>query len=377
MSDGVAGSTTNGRLTSLFSECGQSPWLDNLRRGWITGGELETWVERGIRGLTSNPSIFQKAIEASADYDEQFGDLVRGGSGVDDAYWQLVTSDICGALAALEPVHAASGGTDGFVSVEVDPSLAHDTEATITEARGLHEGIARPNLMVKIPGTVEGLPAIRQMISEGHSINVTLIFSVARYVQVAEAYLAGLEDRADAGATDLSDVASVASFFVSRTDTEVDRRLDAVGSASALGLRGRTAVAQAQAAYGRFEEIFSGPRWDRLAALGAQVQRPLWASTSTKNPAYPDTLYVDELIGPHTVNTMPDATLDAFCDHGKLRRTIDADQSAARYVLDAVTAHGIDLDDVADVLEAQGVAAFTKSFDELLVSLQTKADSLA
>ena len=334
-------------------------------------------MERGIRGLTSNPSIFQKAIEASADYDEQFGDLVRGGSGVDDAYWQLVTSDICGALAALEPVHAASGGTDGFVSVEVDPSLAHDTEATITEARGLHQGIARPNLMVKIPGTVEGLPAIRQMISEGHGINVTLIFSVARYVQVAEAYLSGLEDRADAGVTDLSDVASVASFFVSRTDTEVDRRLDAVGSTSALGLRGRTAVAQAQAAYGRFEEIFSGPRWDRLAALGAQVQRPLWASTSTKNPAYPDTLYIDELIGPHTVNTMPDATLDAFCDHGKLRRTIDADQSAARYVLDAVTAHGIDLDDVADVLEAQGVAAFTKSFDELLVSLQTKADSLA
>ena len=263
------------------------------------------------------------------------------------------------------------------MSVEVDPSLAHDTEATITAARALHLGIARPNLMVKIPGTVEGLPAIRQMISEGHSINVTLIFSVARYEQVAESYLAGLEDRVGAGASDLSDVASVASFFVSRTDTEVDRRLDAVSTPSALALRGRTAVAQAQAAYGRFEEIFSGPRWDRLAALGAQVQRPLWASTSTKNPAYPDTLYVDELIGPHTVNTMPDATLDAFCDHGKLRRTVDADQSAARYVLDAVTAHGIDLDEVAGVLEAQGVAAFTKSFDELLVSLQTKADSLA
>ena len=377
MTDDGDGGTTNGRLEGLYSECGQSPWLDNLRRGWITGGELENWVERGIRGLTSNPSIFQKAIESSADYDEQFGDLVCGGVSVDDAYWQLVTSDIRAALQALQGVHADSGGTDGFVSVEVDPSLAHDTEATTQAARELHQGIARPNLMVKIPGTVEGLPAIRQMIAEGNSINVTLIFSVARYEKVAEAYLSGLEDRVAAGVTDLSDVASVASFFVSRTDTEVDRQLDAVGSASALGLRGRTAVAQAKAAYGRFGEIFSGPRWARLAALGAQVQRPLWASTSTKNPAYPDTLYVDELIGPHTVNTMPDATLVAFCDHGKVRRTVDADQAAARYVLDAVTSHGIDLDAVANTLEAQGVAAFTKSFDELLVSLQTKADSLA
>ena len=300
-----------------------------------------------------------------------------GGTSVDDAYWQLVTSDIRGALRALEGVHEASGGTDGFVSVEVDPSLAHDQAATTQAARDLHEAIARPNLMVKIPGTLEGLGAIRQMIAEGRSINVTLIFSVARYEQVAEAYLSGLEDRVASGAADLAGVASVASFFVSRTDTEVDRRLDSVGTPSALGLRGRTAVAQAQAAYGRFGEIFSGPRWERLAALGAQVQRPLWASTSTKNPAYPDTLYVDELIGPHTVNTMPDDTLAAFCDHGKLRRTVDADQSAASYVLDAVQEHGIDLDGVADTLEAQGVAAFTKSFDELLVSLQTKADSLA
>ena len=377
MTDGGNGSTTNGRLQGLYSRCGQSPWLDNLRRGWITGGELDAWVEQGIRGLTSNPSIFQKAIESSPDYDEQFGDLVCGGTSVDDAYWQLVTSDIRGALGALEGVHEASGGTDGFVSVEVDPSLAHDEAATTQAARELHEAIARPNLMVKIPGTLEGLGAIRQMIAEGRSINVTLIFSVARYEQVAEAYLCGLEDRVASGVADLTGVASVASFFVSRTDTEVDRQLDAVGTPSALGLRGRTAVAQAQAAYGRFGEIFSGPRWERLAALGAQVQRPLWASTSTKNPAYPDTLYVDELIGPHTVNTMPDDTLAAFCDHGKLRRTVDADQSAANYVLGAVQAHGIDLDGVADTLEAQGVAAFTKSFDELLVSLQTKADSLA
>ena len=377
MADGGNGNVTGGRLEQLYAECGQSPWLDNLRRGWITGGELDAWVEQGIRGLTSNPSIFQKAIESSSDYDEQFGDLVSGGTSVGDAYWQLVTSDIGGALRALERVHAASGGTDGFVSVEVDPALAHDTQATTDAARALHESIARPNLMVKIPGTVEGLPAIRQMIAEGRSINVTLIFSVARYKQVAEAYLSGLEDRAAAGVTDLSGVASVASFFISRTDTEVDRRLEAIGSEGALELRGRTAVAQAQVAYGSFGQLFSGPRWDRLAALGGQVQRPLWASTSTKNPAYPDTLYVDELIGPHTVNTMPDATLDAFCDHGALRRTVDADLPGAAAVLNAVHAHGIDLDAVAATLEAQGVAAFTKSFDELLVSLQTKADSLA
>ncbi len=375
MTDDDAHGPTGGKLASLFCAYGQSPWLDNLRRGQIIDGELKTWVERGIRGLTSNPSIFQSAIESSADYDEQFGDLVRGGTSVYDAYWELVASDIRSALTIFEPVHAASGGTDGFVSVEVDPSLAHDTEATVTAARVLHRDIARPNLMVKIPATAAGLPAIHQMIREGHSINVTLIFSVARYEQVAEAYLAGLEDRVNAGANDLSNVASVASFFVSRTDAEVDRRLDAVCTPSALTLRGRTAVAQAQAAYGRFEEIFDGPRWNRLAALGAQVQRLLWASTSTKNPAYPDTLYVDELIGPHTVNTMPEATLEAFCDHGKLRRTVDADQSAARYVLDTVAAHGIDLDEVADMLEVQGVGAFTKSFDGLLASLQNKANS--
>ncbi len=365
-----------GRLAALNEEHQQSPWLDNLRRGWLTGGELNQWVERGIRGLTSNPSIFQKAIESSDDYDEQFGDLVRSGDSVDNAYWQLVNTDISGALSALGPVHDASNGADGFVSVEVDPALAHDTRATVRAARELHESIARPNLMVKIPGTAEGLPAIRQMIAEGRSINVTLIFSVARYEQVAEAYMSGLEDRVAAGKTDLRAIASVASFFVSRTDTEVDRRLDAVGTQSALALQGRTAVAQAQAAYGRFAEIFSGPRWEALEALGAQCQRPLWASTSTKNPAYPDTLYVDELIGPRTVNTMPDDTLAAFCDHGKLHRTIDADQSAARYVLDAVASHGVDLDDVAATLEAQGVAAFTKSFDELLASLRSKADAL-
>ena len=360
----------------LFEHGGQSPWLDNLRRGWITSGQLDAWVEGGIRGLTSNPAIFQKAIEGSADYDEQFGDLIAGGSQVAEAYWNLVTSDIQGALKALRPVFDGSDGSDGYVSVEVDPSLAHDGPGTTAAARALHEGIAQPNLMVKIPGTTAGLDAIRTMISEGRSINVTLIFSVPRYREVIEAYLSGLEELASAGTTDLSHVSSVASFFISRTDTEVDRRLEDIGSPAALDLCGRTAVAQAQVAYQAFQEAFSGPRWERLAALGARLQRPLWASTSTKNPAYPDTLYVDELIGPDTVNTMPDATIDAFLERGTVARTIDADPSAAQGVLDAVQGVGVALDEVAHQLEQEGVSAFVKSFDELLASLDTKASSL-
>ncbi len=360
----------------LFENGGQSPWLDNLRRGWITSGQLDAWVEGGIRGLTSNPAIFQKAIEGSADYDEQFGDLIAGGSRVADAYWDLVTSDIEGALKALRPVFDGSDGSDGYVSVEVDPSLAHDGPGTTAAARALHEGIAQPNLMVKIPGTSAGLDAIRAMISEGRSINVTLIFSVPRYREVIEAYISGLEELASAGTTDLSHVSSVASFFISRTDTEVDRRLEHIGSPAALDLCGRTAVAQAQVAYQAFREAFSGPRWERLAALGARLQRPLWASTSTKNPAYPDTLYVDELIGPDTVNTMPDSTIDAFLERGTVARTIDADPSAAQGVLDAVQDVGVDLDEVAHQLEQEGVSAFVKSFDELIASLDAKASSL-
>ena len=364
------------RLVELYDVGGQSPWLDNLRRGWITSGELGEWVGRGIRGLTSNPAIFQKAIEGSADYDDQFGSLVRDGTTVESAYWHLVMSDIEGALAALRPVYDSSGGADGFVSVEVDPSLARDTEGTTNAARELHELIDEPNLMVKIPGTAEGLPSIRQMISEGRSINVTLIFSVPRYREVMEAYIAGLEAFAAAGASDLSGVASVASFFISRTDTEVDRRLDGLSSSGAPQLKGKVAVAQGQVAYTAFLETFSGPRWQALAAKGARVQRPLWASTSVKNPEYPDTLYVDELIGPDTVNTMPDNTIEAFLDRGTVARTIDHDADGAQAVLDSATALGVDLDDVAAVLEEEGVAAFVKSFDELLVSLETKADRL-
>jgi transaldolase len=363
--------TDPSRLHALHQQ-GQSPWMDNLRRGWLTSGELAAWVERGIRGLTSNPSIFQKAISSGTDYDEQFGDLVGGGTSVTDAYWDLVTDDIRGALALLRPVYDESDAVDGYVSVEVAPDLARDGAGTEAAARHLHEAIAEPNLYVKIPGTAEGIAPIRTMIAEGRSINVTLIFSLDRYAEVMGAYLSGLE-QADG---DLSRTSSVASFFISRVDTEVDRRLEAIGTDAALALRGRAAIAQAQVAYQRFLATFSGPRWEALAARGARVQRPLWASTSTKNPAYPDTAYVDQLVGPDTVNTMPEETIDAFLDHGSTARVIDADPAAAEATLAALGDVGVDLDDVAAVLEEQGVAAFAKSFDELIGALDAKAAEL-
>ena len=364
------------KLKDLYLLGNQSPWLDNLRRGWITSGELDRWVESGIRGLTSNPAIFQKAIEGSADYDLQFGQLIKDGVAVKQAYWDLVTSDIEGALAALAPVYESSQGVDGFVSVEVDPALARDTERTTADARALHQLIDAPNLMVKIPGTSEGLPSIRTLIGEGRSINVTLIFSVPRYVEVVEAYISGLEDAVANGIEDLSQIASVASFFISRTDTEVDRRLQEIGTDQALELRGKTAVAQAQVAYQQFLSAFSGARWEALAAKGAQPQRPLWASTSTKNPNYSETLYVDELIGPHTVNTMPDNTIASFITSGSVRRSIDADPEASELILRKVAEIGIDLEHVAAVLEEEGVASFVKSCDELIATLTSKADQL-
>lgn len=365
-------------LDDLFREHGQSPWLDNLQRSYLADGTLARLIGSGIRGVTSNPTIFQKAIEAGADYDNQFRRLLSDHT-VDDAYWELVISDIEGALDTFGPLYEESGGGDGFVSLEVSPALAEETEATARSARALHQRIARPNLLVKIPATPAGVPAIRTMISEGRSINVTLIFSLRRYAEVIEAYIAGLEELA-AGGGDVSSVRSVASFFVSRVDTEADRRLDELarslpdGQAErARALRGRLAVAQAKLAYQLFLERFSGPRWAALAAKGAVVQRPLWASTSTKNPAYPDLLYVDSLIGPRTVNTMPDATVDAFLDHGNLGRTIDADVEGARRDLEAAAEVGLDMEDVSRVLEEQGVASFTKSFDELMQRLRDKA----
>jgi len=360
------------RLHELFDAQGQSPWIDNLNRPGLRSGHLQQLVESGVRGVTSNPTIFQKAMTGSADYDEQFDDLLRSKS-VEEAYWAMAFTDIRDALGVLRPVYDESGGRDGFVSLEVSPAIAHDTSATLEMARQFAQDIEQPNLMVKIPATPAGIPAVRAAIAEGVSINVTLIFSISRYAEVIEAYLSGLEARDG----DLSGIASVASFFVSRVDTEVDRRLEAVGTDAALGLRGRAAVAQAKLAYELFEQRFAGARWEALEGRGARVQRPLWASTSTKNQAYPDLLYVDNLIGPHTVNTLPDATIEAFLDHGTVARTVDAGLDDAKASLAAVEAAGVSMADVASTLEDEGVAAFAKSYDELLQSLQDKANERA
>lgn len=364
------------RLQSLSAELGQSPWLDNLMRSYLTSGQLAEFRDRGVRGLTSNPSIFQKAIEGSDDYDEQFRRLASGDDPVIDAYWEMVVADIHGACDVFDAVYDETDGLDGYVSVEVDPGLAHDGPGTETAARDLHERLRRRNLMVKIPATVEGLPAIEQMIAEGRNINVTLIFSLERHRAVMDAYLAGLERLADDPSADLSRVASVASFFISRVDVEVDRRLEAIGTDEALALRGKAAIAQAMLAYRQFRATFSGPRWEALAARGARVQRPLWASTGRKNPDYSDVLYVDRLIGPDTVNTLPEETLEAFADHGTLARTIDTDVAEADRVWQALAAVGVDMDEVSAKLEREGVDAFMKSFDGLIDALEQKSAEL-
>jgi len=312
-------------------------------------------------------------------YDDQLAAVLPGRT-IEEAYWELVIADVSTALDVLAPVYEA-GGTDGFVSLEVSPALANDTEATIEAARELHDRIAKPNLLVKVPATPAGVPAIQRLIAEGRSINVTLIFGLDRYDAVMEAYLSGLEEYLRAGGTRVDAIASVASFFVSRVDTEVDRRLERLaggtdGDEAILALRGKAGVAQAQEAYQHFLRTFSGPRWEALAAKGARVQRPLWASTSTKNPAYPDLLYVDNLIGPHTVNTMPEGTLQAFLDHGTVARTVDADPDAAAAVLSRLADAGIDFGEVSQVLEEQGVRAFATSFEDLLGVLSAKAPGL-
>jgi transaldolase len=361
------------KLQELFKTQGQSPWLDNLKRGYITSGELRQRVDAGIRGITSNPTIFAKAIEAANDYDEQFRSLVQQRKTVDDAYWDMVIDDITKALQILRPVHDESDGEDGYVSIEVAPDLARDTDRTIASARQLHERIAQPNLYVKIPATPEGIPAIRQMVSEGRNINITLIFSLTRYDEVIEAYLSGLE----AYDGDLAGVHSVASFFVSRVDTEVDRRLDAIGTDEALDLRGQSAVAQAKLAYQLFRQRFQGGRWEELRQRGANLQRPLWASTSTKNPVYSDLLYVETLIGPDTVNTLPEQTIAAFEDHGTIARTVDDGIHVAEGVFERLEAIGVDMEDVGRVLEEEGVASFSKSFDELIGALERKSAELS
>ena len=363
------------KLQRLYAELGQSPWLDNLTRDHLRDGTLGELIERGIRGVTANPTIFAEAIANSAAYDEQLASLMVSGCSVEEAYWELVITDIVDALAMLRPVHEASGGIDGFVSIEVAPELADDTVATVEAARQLHRRIDEPNLYVKIPATAAGIPAIEAMIAEGRNTNVTLIFSLPRYAEVIDAYLSGLETFTAAGG-DPSTVHSVASFFVSRVDRAVDQRLGAIGTPAARALLGRVAVAQAKLAYQMFRRRFTGSRWERLASQGAHVQRPLWASTSTKNPSYSDTLYVDTLIGPDTVNTMPDPTIEHFEDHGTLVRTIDVALDQVQHTMRTLAGLGIDMDDVGRGLERQGVAAFNDSVHHLLVALHERASQL-
>jgi transaldolase len=362
------------RLHKL-SELGQSVWIDFLSREMIQTGGLERLMrDDAVVGVTSNPTIFQKAISEGDLYDEQIRALMEELDDPKEIFWRLAETDVGNACDLLRSVWDAGGGKDGYVSIEVDPNLAHDTDATIAEARRLHQTIDKPNLFVKIPATKAGLPAIEEMIASGKNINVTLTFSLERYSEVADAYVRGLERLVESGG-DASKVASVASFFVSRVDTETDKRLDDLGGHEEL--KGKLAVANAKLAYQRYKEIFSGPRWDALAAQGATSQRCLWASTSTKNPAYSDVLYVDELIGPETVNTMPEETIQAFQDHGEVALTLEQGIEEAKRLFDQLAEVGIDYDDVTRVLEEEGVQKFADSFSELLGGIAAKRGELA
>ena len=352
-----------------LNDFGQSPWYDNLARSLIQDGGLATLVaDDGIKGVTSNPTIFEKAMASGEGYDAGLRACAEQGLSIEDSYWRLVVDDVGAAADLLRPVYDATGGADGFVSVEVSPELAHDTETTISEARQLFERLARPNVMIKIPGTLEGLPAVQANVAAGINTNVTLIFSLTRHDAVIDAYMSGLEQLVESGG-DPSKVSSVASFFVSRVDTETDRRLPE-GSA----LRGKAAVANAKLAYALFQERFAGDRWDALAAKGARVQRPLWASTSTKNPAYSPTLYVDELIGPHTVNTLAPASIDALHrGDGRLRAdTVIEGLDVAHQVMHDLAAAGVDFDDVTATLEREGVDSFSASFHDAFATLEKR-----
>ncbi|MCC7196041.1 MAG: transaldolase [Gemmatimonadaceae bacterium] len=355
---------------------GQSIWLDYIDRTLIQSGELARRIGAdALSGMTSNPTIFEKTLAQGTAYDAQLATLA--GSSTPWAIFEaLATDDVRAACDAFRGVYEAADRADGFVSIEVSPGAAHDADATVKEAQRLWGTVGRPNVMIKVPGTAAGCAALRRLTADGVNANVTLLFSVAAHADVIEAYLAGLEDRVAAGAP-LHGVASVASFFVSRVDTEADARLDAIGTPEALRLRGTAAVANARLAYALFAERFAGPRWEALAARGARVQRPLWASTGTKNPAYSDVKYVEALIGPHTVNTLPPATLDAFRDHGRVARTVDAGLAQARESLAAIEALGISLDAVTDKLLDEGLHAFQKSFDSLLAGIERKMGAAA
>ncbi len=360
---------------SAVAAAGQSVWSDQISRAMLDSGELDRRIrDDAVTGVTSNPSIFAAAIVGSADYDDQLIELAQDDASVEDIVAALMTRDLQRACDTLRPVWERTGGRDGHVSVEVDPELAHDTEKTVAEARAWVKRIDRPNVLVKVPATPEGIPAIAALIGEGISINVTLIFSLERYARVMEAYLTGLE-RFGAAGGEIASVASVASFFVSRFDTEVDSRLEAIGTEQALALRGSAAVANARAAYASFLDTFRGERWRGLVAAGARVQRPLWASTSTKNDEYSDILYVERLIAPHTVNTMPLPTIDAYQDHGHDPAPIMGPEefADATNALEALTSAGIDYGDVVQVLEDEGVGKFIASWRDLLADVERKA----
>ena len=352
-----------------LNDFGQAPWYDNITRAMVREGGLEALVrDDGIRGVTSNPTILDKAIGAGEGYDEQLAACAQQGLSIEETYWDVVVDDIVAATEVLRPVFDAHGGGDGFVSLEVAPTLAHDTDGTIAAARELHGRVNRPNLMIKIPATLEGIPAIEETIAAGITVNVTLIFSLARHAKVIEAYLTGLERFAASGG-DVSTIASVASFFVSRVDTETDRRLP-----DGSPLRGQAAVANAKLAYELFRGQFSGPRWEALAAKGARLQRPLWASTSTKNPAYPSTLYVDDLIGSDTVNTLAPASIESLQRGEGTQRadTVTEGVAEAHQVMADLATAGVDFDDVTDVLETEGVDSFAASFTDAFGTIEKR-----
>ena len=361
------------RLHEL-AQLGQSVWIDSLSRGWLKTGALARWMEEdALTGVTSNPTIFQKAMSEGEWYDDQLREVIKQEDDLKEVFLQLAMVDIEEACDLFRAVWDGCKGKDGYISMEVDPNLAYETDATIEEAARFHDWVERPNLYVKIPATEPGLPAIEEMISRGRNINVTLIFSLERHKEVAESYIRGLERLVEAGG-DPAQVGSVASYFVSRVDTEADRRLDEVGHPE---LKGKLAVANAKLAYQNYEEIFSGERWEALAAKGATPQWCLWASTSTKNPEYRDVLYIEELIGPDTVNTMPRETIEAFQDHGVVELTLEKDLDEARRVFEEIAEAGVDYTDVTDTLEREGVQKFIDSFTELMEGIASKRGQLA
>ena len=366
---------TENALHRLHLEQEQSPWIDFIDRALLESGTLKQMVADGIRGLTSNPTIFAKAV-ATGQYDELVRREIAAGDDARQIYEEIAIADVGGAADVLGTVYDESDGADGFASIEVEPDLAEDTDATIARARELWSRLERPNVFIKIPATEAGIPAIEAAIAEGINVNVTLMFSVEMYRRVARAYIAGLRTRHGQGER-IDRVASVASFFVSRVDTKIDPQLEQIGTPSALAARGRAAIANAKLAYEAFGEIFGGDEFVDLRTAGARVQRCLWASTSTKNPEYRDVLYVEELIGPETVDTMPLDTIKAFIDHGQVQRTLDRDVDQARQALRDVEAEGISMDRVTDELITEGVASFAKSFDELLETIESKRKELA